>query len=496
MPFSNQKGIPNMRFNRFGAAALLLLLAAASVATATDVQLTSVLYPERTSIEVPLAVTAIGPAAAKVMAEVEFRDGQSRIEISYKEMQPAIMFAGDITTYSVWAITKDGVFENLGPLNVGDTRGSQKYSTGQRDFAMMITAEPVSGVAQISTLVVLKSGMPNKPAAKATPFTFNRFGNAIYQGMVLPGNPSIATLKFVPGGEPVELIRARKLVELAGSIHLAPEAVAGFDTAKISLEQATNSQGKGGSSSVVRDYASRAETQAAEAIRLTVRKDYEKFLADEAARKKAEKEALESGLATTTAQKAELEAMLAKVEAEKAQVKAERDALEARLGGALSQIMTVRESARGIVMDLGDVLFDVGKATLKPGARESLAKLSGVLLMLPDVNLRIEGFTDSTGSAETNKVLSANRAKSVYDFLITMKIDAARMAHAGYGPANPVGDNATAEGRAKNRRVEITFARGVIAPTPGGYTAPDVPAAPAKPAAKKAAKPAAPAKSK
>ena len=225
MPFPQQKGIPMKRITLMGALTLLVLLASATVASAADVQLTSVLYPERKSIDVPFAVTEIGPAAAKVTAEVEFKNGQSQIEISYKEMQPAIMFAGDITTYSVWAITKDGVFENLGALNVVDPKGSQKFSTGQRDFAMMITAEPVSGVAQVSTLVVLKSGMPNKPEAKATPFTFNRFGNAVYQGLVLPGNPSIKTLKFIPGGEPIELMKARKLVELGGSIKLDPGAV-------------------------------------------------------------------------------------------------------------------------------------------------------------------------------------------------------------------------------------------------------------------------------
>ena len=182
-------------------------------------------------------------------------------------------------------------------------------------------------------------------------------------------------------------------------------------------------------------------------------------------------------------EKDQLETDKRKLEADKAALKAERDALEARLGGALSQIMTVRESARGIVMDLGDVLFDVGKATLKPGARESLAKLSGVLLMLPDVNLRIEGFTDSTGSAETNKVLSANRAKSVYDYLITQKIDAARMAHAGYGPANPVGRQRHGRrARARTGASRSPSPGASIEPTPGGFTAPE-PAAPAKPAA-------------
>ena len=153
--------------------------------------------------------------------------------------------------------------------------------------------------------------------------------------------------------------------------------------------------------------------------------------------------------------------------------------------------MIPHQTARGLAMDLGNVLFDVNKATLKPAALPPLAKLSGVLLMVPEVNVRLEGFTDSTGSAELNKTLSAERARSVYDYLVSQKIDPSRMTHAGYGPANPVADNATAEGRTRNRRVELTLAQGPIEPTPGGFTAPEKPAAPAKAPAKKEAKPAA-----
>jgi len=212
--------------------------------------------------------------------------------------------------------------------------------------------------------------------------------------------------------------------------------------------------------------------------------------AAEEARKAAEKAALQTGLATTTAERDQLEIEKKKLQADKAALKAERDALAARLNTSLEKIMAVRQSARGIVMDLGDVLYDVNKATLKAGARESLAKLSGVLLMLPEVNVRVEGFTDSTGTAERNKVLSSERAKSVFDYLKEQGIAAERMSHGGYGSANPVADNATAEGRSRNRRVELTFAQGPIEPTPGGFTAPDAPPAPAKAPAKKAAAPA------
>ena len=475
-------------------AALLVLTAAASAA---DVQLTSVLYPEKVDIDVPFAVSAIGPKDAQVSAEVEFKGGQAQIEISYDKMQPAILFAGNITSYAVWAITKDGTAENLGSLDVVSPKGSHKFATGQKDFAMMVTAEPVGGTVQPSTLVVLTSGAAKQKEAKSTPFSFNRFTGDFYQKLIKPGNPSIADLKYTKGGEPIELMRARKLVELAGNpavLKYDPKAV---EEASIPLAQATNTATAGGSERVITDYAARATARASDAIRLTVRKEYEAMKAAEEAKKAAEKAALQTGLATTTAEKDQLAAEKKQLEADKAALKAERDALAARLGGALEKIMAVRQSARGVVMDLGDVLYDVNKSTLKVGARESLAKLSGVLLMLPEINVRIEGFTDSTGTAERNKVLSSERARSVFDYLKGQGIPAERLTHAGYGPANPVADNATAEGRSKNRRVELTFAQGPIEPTPGGFTAPDTPPAPekaTKPAPKPAAKPAAPAK--
>ncbi len=114
-------------------------------------------------------------------------------------------------------------------------------------------------------------------------------------------------------------------------------------------------------------------------------------------------------------------------------------------------------------MNLPDILFDVGKATLKPEANMALAKLAGILLVMPDLNLRIEGHTDSTGSADFNKKLSLDRARSVFDLMASLGVASSRMETAGYGMEHPVADNSTAAGRQKNRRVEIVVAEGHIA---------------------------------
>jgi outer membrane protein OmpA-like peptidoglycan-associated protein len=103
----------------------------------------------------------------------------------------------------------------------------------------------------------------------------------------------------------------------------------------------------------------------------------------------------------------------------------------------------------------GGILFPSGKSTLKPEAKVSLAKLSGILLMIPTTNIQVEGYTDSTGSAETNAKLSMDRATAVMDFLKSQGVEETRVTAAGLGPEKPVDTNDTPEGRAKNRRVEI-----------------------------------------
>lgn len=119
---------------------------------------------------------------------------------------------------------------------------------------------------------------------------------------------------------------------------------------------------------------------------------------------------------------------------------------------------------------MGDVLFDTGKSDLRSEAREALAKLTGIVLNYPALQLAIEGYTDSTGSAEFNKTLSEKRAEAVRDYLASQGLDASKLSAQGLGMGNPVADNTTAAGRQKNRRVEIIVSGEVIGSRIGAKT--------------------------
>ena len=192
-----------------------------------------------------------------------------------------------------------------------------------------------------------------------------------------------------------------------------------------------------------------ADTQAAKA----------KAEADALAQAKAEADAREAkALAEAEALKAREEA--AKAEAEQARKAAE--ALRAQLLEQFNRILDTRDTPRGLVVNMADVLFDTGKFDLRPIAREKLARLSGIVLAHPGLNLAIEGHTDSTGSDEFNQKLSEQRADSVQKYLIEQGLPEPSLTAVGFGKSMPVADNSTAAGRQQNRRVEIVVSGEVI----------------------------------
>jgi outer membrane protein OmpA-like peptidoglycan-associated protein len=136
--------------------------------------------------------------------------------------------------------------------------------------------------------------------------------------------------------------------------------------------------------------------------------------------------------------------------------------LRARLLEQFNRVLPTTDTPRGLIVNMGDVLFDTGKADLYPEGREALAKLSGILLNYPSLRLTIEGHTDNIGSAETNQALSEQRADAVRNYLVSQGLSAASLSAKGLGMNNPVADNGTAEGRQKNRRVEIIVSGEVI----------------------------------
>ncbi len=145
----------------------------------------------------------------------------------------------------------------------------------------------------------------------------------------------------------------------------------------------------------------------------------------------------------------------------------DREELRAKLLQQFNVIFATRDTARGLIVSLSDVLFDTGKSTLRPVAREKLAKISGIVLAYPDLRLAIEGNTDSVGTDTMNQLLSEQRAGSVRDYLAKENIPAASMTSRGFGKTQPVASNDTAEGRQQNRRVELVVSGEVIGTTIG-----------------------------
>jgi outer membrane protein OmpA-like peptidoglycan-associated protein len=165
---------------------------------------------------------------------------------------------------------------------------------------------------------------------------------------------------------------------------------------------------------------------------------------------KAQAEAERARLAASQANNA-----LQKSEAEKAQIRAQ-------LLAQLNAILQTRDSARGLIVNMSDVLFDFGKATLRPEAREKLAKVSGIILAYPGLRLALEGHTDSIGSDDFNQTLSEKRAFGVRDYLVAQGLNANSLTAAGMGKNDPIASNDTSAGRQQNRRVEMIVSGDVI----------------------------------
>jgi outer membrane protein OmpA-like peptidoglycan-associated protein len=200
----------------------------------------------------------------------------------------------------------------------------------------------------------------------------------------------------------------------------------------------------------------------------------------QAAKAKAEADALAKAKADAEAQaaqtKAEAEAQAAKANAEADALRAKEaaaradaeqarhaaEALRSQLLDQFNRILDTRDTPRGLVVNMGDVLFDTGKFDLRPIAREKLARLSGIVLAHPGLNLDIEGHTDSTGSDELNQKLSEQRAGSVMKYLVDQGLTNTNMTATGFGKSMPVADNSTVAGRQQNRRVEIIVSGEVI----------------------------------
>ncbi len=222
-----------------------------------------------------------------------------------------------------------------------------------------------------------------------------------------------------------------------------------------------------------------ADAQAAQ----SAEKAAEAKAAAEAAQAQEEAERLKAEQARLSAQEQQQQAQQARLQAQQAEQKAqEADRLRAQAEEAQQQlrqqllrqfnlILETRDTARGLIVNMSDVLFDFNKYSLRPAAREKLAKISGIILSHPGLRLEVDGYTDSVGSEAYNMKLSEARAQGVSSYLIGEGIAPDDITAKGFGKDNPVASNDTAAGRQKNRRVEMVVSGDIIG-TPIGPSKP------------------------
>jgi outer membrane protein OmpA-like peptidoglycan-associated protein len=303
---------------------------------------------------------------------------------------------------------------------------------------------------------------------------------------------------------PLTLLEARNAMAIAKATGAQQYAPAALARAQDSLDRAEDYMRRKQSTSAIGTMA-RGATQGAEDARiLTIRRKAdervaaEQKAAEERTRQAQEQAVIAQGraqdareqtqqaqLATQQAQQAKAEAQAAQQQAEAARQAAlvqqqalaaqaqaaqaqaqtaeqraqaaeqEKEAMRQKLLAQLNQVLQTRDSARGLIVNMSDVLFDLNQATLKPGAKVRLAKVAGIIQAYPDLKLQIEGYTDSTGSVEHNQQLSERRAAAVRDFLVAQGVGINNVTAQGLGPTNPVASNSTPQGRQMNRRVDL-----------------------------------------
>jgi outer membrane protein OmpA-like peptidoglycan-associated protein len=399
--------------------------------------------------------------------------GQTFINAKFQGFVPANSFGVEYLTYVLWAITPQGRPVNLGEVMPGNGKAEMNVTTSFQQFALIVTAEPYFAVSTPSDLVVLQNTV-NKDKTTGIIDTVNVHFNLLPRGAYMQTAGQHAVLNPVKPNDksPLQLyeaINAIQIAEATGAAQYAPDILA---KAKQELENAQALDTKKSQRKEMITYARGAVQDAEDARVSTLRKIVEEKqrqqqVAVQQAQAAAQQEALER--AQADAQAAQAEAAAANARA--AQAAAEHSAQQAtnqteemreRLRAQLSQVLQTQETARGLIVNLSDVLFDTAQYTLKPDAREKLAKVSGILLAYPNLKVQVEGYTDNVGGDQYNLTLSQQRGDAVRAYLVSQGVSPDNITATGYGMSNPVADNATAAGRAQNRRVNLVVSGSAI----------------------------------
>ena len=456
---------------------------------------------------------------AKGEAHVEAKKGVVSISSKFEKLSPATMYGPQFLTYVLWAVTPEGRATNLGELELEGQKAKVDGATAFQAFAMIVTAEPYFAVGQPSDVVVMENEV--RPDTEGSIEEVDAKFDLLQRGDYSTIDTNADAPRLDPR-IPLSLYEARNAVKIAQAAGAEKYALPSFQKAQQLLQQAEDAQKHGVMRKNVemsareavqtaedahsitmkqideeRQEAERKAAEAREALAKQQAEEAEKakleaqLAQEKAAREQAEAEAARQA-ALAQQQEAEKAAQLAaeqKAQAEAAaaqsaqlaaqqkaaadaaaesakravaQAEAEKAELRKQLLAQLSSILQTHDTVRGLIVNMSDVLFDTGSYTLKPGAREKLAKISGILLAYPGLKIQIEGHTDSVGGDDFNQRLSEQRAEMVRDYLIDQLVPASSVTARGFGKTKPIATNDTPEGRQQNRRVELVVSGDAI----------------------------------
>jgi outer membrane protein OmpA-like peptidoglycan-associated protein len=433
--------------------------------------------------------TSLLPTASG-SAEVDSGKGNTTIDARFQKLPPANTFGPEYLTYVLWAISPDGRPVNLGEVLPDGNKASIKVTTGLQAFGLIVTAEPYFAVVLPSDVVVLQNVVTGRTAGVISPINahFTLLPRGAYAQTA--GRGSVAQPITRNERSPLDLYQAINAVQIAQAAQAdryAPEILA---RAKQQLSDAQDMDRKKRDRKQEITYARSAVQTAEDARLVSLRKKQQEERAAEAADRKAREDAAnqQAQQSQLQAQQSQLQAQQAQLEAQRAaaqqaqsqaeaaraqaaqqsaeqqarlsaqqteQARAQAQQLREQLRQQLNEVLQTRETARGLVVNLSDVLFNTGRYNLKQDAQLKLARVSGILLAHPDLKVQVEGYTDNVGGQSYNQKLSEQRADTVQQFVVSQGVPAQDVTAVGYGLSDPVADNATAAGRAQNRRVEM-----------------------------------------
>jgi outer membrane protein OmpA-like peptidoglycan-associated protein len=411
-------------------------------------------------------------ALAEGTAEVEYQDGNARISAKVEKL-PEPSSLGPYTVYVLWALTPDGRAANQGVI-AGSNGGSGKIDTeyGASQFALIVTAEPHFAVTAPSNMIALYNIADDLKGTESKVTTLTERSD--YSNL---------TRQPLDDDIPTEIVQARYAYAIAGAAgaeRFAPQDYRDANEKLMAAEAALAGRRKSerkmapqlGREAVIASEDTRraamigSAAAASEAERLAAANAATNAANDIAAVARESTRIQTAADRQQAANNAETARQLAAANADTERRQAAASAASAAradLRSRLNAALPTRDSSRGLIAEIGGVQFATGKSEISPTAREGAAKFAGIVASYPDLRFSVEGHTDSTGSVATNNALSLQRANAVRSFLISQGVPASNIDVAGFGSSMPAADNATVDGRAHNRRVEIVVSGGLLA---------------------------------